>query len=165
MVVYPFAYVALTLPLAAGRVSAMANKNPPIVFFCVAGTLMASCGVIDVVLYISTRKALVKTSVGLKGSGGSSNPLARFRTADSKRRDVQSGAFRLDDLQGGEEGPAGRRRGMPASKGTIIVSKSVTRSEETKNSFYTDDALGAERAESMKSLVKKEDGSDKSWLA
>ncbi|KAH8669477.1 G protein-coupled glucose receptor regulating Gpa2-domain-containing protein, partial [Tricladium varicosporioides] len=59
MVVYPFAYVALTLPLAAGRVSAMARKTPPMVFYCVAGTLMASCGVIDVALYIYTRKALV----------------------------------------------------------------------------------------------------------
>ncbi|KAF4625226.1 hypothetical protein G7Y89_g12941 [Cudoniella acicularis] len=66
MVVYPFAYVALTLPLAAGRVSAMAHSNPSIIFYCIAGTLMSSCGIVDVALYIYTRKALVRSNVGIK---------------------------------------------------------------------------------------------------
>jgi len=123
---------------------------------------MASCGVIDAVLYMSTRKALVKSSVGVKSFGGRSNSLARFRTAESKRRDVQSGAFTMDDLQGGEEGPVESGRRMQASKGTVIVSRSVTRSEEIEESSYAEDALSAERAESIKSLAKKEEGSDKS---
>ncbi|KAH9203188.1 G protein-coupled glucose receptor regulating Gpa2-domain-containing protein, partial [Leptodontidium sp. 2 PMI_412] len=62
MVVYPFAYMFLTLPLATGRISSMAGKRPPLVFFPIAGTLMASCGIIDVILYLTTRKALVRSS-------------------------------------------------------------------------------------------------------
>ncbi|KAE9366923.1 hypothetical protein N431DRAFT_283099, partial [Stipitochalara longipes BDJ] len=59
MVVYPFAYVALTLPLASGRVASMAGHEPPLAFFPAAGTLMACCGITDVLLYIWTRKALL----------------------------------------------------------------------------------------------------------
>jgi hypothetical protein len=66
MVVYPFAYVALTLPLASGRVASMAGHEPPLAFFPAAGTLMACCGITDVLLYIWTRKALLKSSVGIK---------------------------------------------------------------------------------------------------
>ncbi|EHL00660.1 hypothetical protein M7I_3404 [Glarea lozoyensis 74030] len=58
MIVYPIAYIILTLPLAAGRVASMTGRKPPLMFFCVAGAMMASCGFVDVALYIYTRKAL-----------------------------------------------------------------------------------------------------------
>ncbi|TVY33124.1 hypothetical protein LSUB1_G007626 [Lachnellula subtilissima] len=64
MVVYPCAYVALTLPLAVGRVSAMAHKNPSPTFYCVAGALMAACGAVDVALYIYTRSRCCKPVSG-----------------------------------------------------------------------------------------------------
>jgi hypothetical protein len=163
MVVYPFAYVALTLPLAAGRVSAMTGKSPPLVYFPVAGTLMASCGVIDVILYMTTRKALVRGSVGMKSSGASGSVLRKFRTADSRRTEIRS-SIRMEGLKPNdtEEGTSGRRSHLP--KGTIVVSKSVTRSED---SFGTTPVskIGVTRSESMRSLVKAEEGNDKSWLA
>lgn len=66
MVVYPFAYVALSLPLAAGRVAAMTGKEAPKVYFCVAGALMATCGLADTLLYLSTRRAIIKAELGRK---------------------------------------------------------------------------------------------------
>lgn len=143
MVVYPFAYVALTLPLAAGRVSAMAGKNPPLSYLAVAGILMSSCGIVDVVLYISTRKALIRTNVGVKSSRIVGDELTNFKTAGSVRnreRDTMN-------VQGG------RIPDVPASG--IVVSKSVTRSED---SFLNqgEPHSSMERSDSLRSLVNKQ---------
>jgi hypothetical protein len=164
MVVYPFAYVALTLPLAAGRVSAMAHKSPPIMFYCVAGVLMASCGVIDVALYIYTRKALVKSSIGLKVPQRSGDHLTRLRTVDSRRSGGPVQTIRMSGIANADLDDDGRSKEQVMAKGAILVSKSVTRSEDscsasTEGPHY--------RSDSMKSLVVKKDeqDSDKSWLA
>ena len=156
MVVYPFAYVTLTLPLAAGRVAAMTGKNVPLVYLAVAGTMMASCGVIDVILYISTRKALVRSSVGMKTNGIVGNGLAKLQS----RRETRD-AIRMDGLRGPENNDT-RRSQLP--RGTIVVSKSVTRSEDSFGT--TAEANSAiSRSESLKSLVNKEEAKEKSWLA
>ena len=157
MVVYPFAYVTLTLPLAAGRVAAMTGKTVPLVYLAVAGTMMASCGVIDVILYISTRKALVRSSVGIKSNRIIGNGLTKLQS----RRETRD-AIRMDGLQVPEEN--GRARNSQLPQGTIVVSKSVTRSEDSFGT--TAEANSAiSRSESLRSLVDKEDGGDKSWLA
>ncbi|KAH9210207.1 G protein-coupled glucose receptor regulating Gpa2-domain-containing protein [Leptodontidium sp. 2 PMI_412] len=157
MVVYPFAYVFLTLPLAAGRVSSMAGKRPPLVFFPVAGTLMASCGIIDVVLYLTTRKALVRSSVGAKGSG---NGLTRFRTNESARREARGQSFRLGEIRDEEEEdrlPVGN--GAPLG-GTIVVSKSIVMSAD---SFQ--ESGRSHRSDSLQSLViNKEEFPHNPWL-
>ncbi len=158
MVVYPFAYVFLTLPLATGRISSMAGKTPPLIFFPIAGTLMASCGIIDVILYLTTRKALVRSSVGLKGS---SNGLARFRTNESTRR-ARGQSIRLGGLRDQEEEdniPVGN--GAPLS-GTIVVSKSVVMSADSLG----EGASGRSgRSDSLQSLVaNKEEATNNSWL-
>jgi hypothetical protein len=77
MVVYPIAYIALTLPLAAGRVAAMAGHEPALSYFPVAGTLMSSCGFVDVLLYIYTRKALIQSTVERKGSADKGDAKVR----------------------------------------------------------------------------------------
>ena len=53
--------MALTLPLAAGRLAAMTGNTLSLSYYCVAGSMMASCGFVDVILYVTTRKALVGT--------------------------------------------------------------------------------------------------------
>lgn len=75
MVVYPVAYIILTLPLAIGRVAAMAGKELSLVYFCVAGTMMATCGVMDVLLYLSTRKAIIKSELGGRLSNNNSGGM------------------------------------------------------------------------------------------
>lgn len=56
---YPIIYVMCTAPLAAGRIASMAGNEVPLSYFCFAGTMIASAGWLDVVLYSSTRRAIV----------------------------------------------------------------------------------------------------------
>lgn len=158
MVVYPFAYVTLTLPLAAGRVAAMAGKNVPLVYLAVAGTMMASCGVIDVILYISTRKALVRSSVGARSNRTIGDGVAELQTRRRETRD----AIRMQGLQSSGEDTDGRRSQLP--RGTIVVSKSVTRSEDSSRT-RPEAASAISRSESLRSLVGTNEVKEKSWLA
>jgi len=66
MVMYPAAYVVLTLPIAVGRTIAMTGTPMPDVFFGISGSLLASCGWIDALLYTLTRRVL--TSQDLSGA-------------------------------------------------------------------------------------------------
>lgn len=63
MVMYPAVYVILTLPIAVGRMVAMTGTDMPDVFFCVAGSLLTSCGWIDALLYTLTRRILVTNEI------------------------------------------------------------------------------------------------------
>lgn len=58
MILYPAVYVVLTLPIAVGRMVAMTGTPMPDMFFCVAGSLLTSCGWIDALLYTFTRRIL-----------------------------------------------------------------------------------------------------------
>jgi hypothetical protein len=185
MVVYPFAYVALTLPLAAARVSSMAGKTPPLVFFPVAGSLMACCGIIDVIIYISTRKALVKSSVGMKGSKFSENEnaLRRFKSGEERAR-AQSirmnglGRINSDALPIGNGASVGKnfsKKGAAVGGfGDIVVSQTVVMDSEdsqdsrTGNTTPRREDSRSDRSDSLRSLVGgKEDftAQQKSWLA
>lgn len=66
MVMYPLVYVVLTLPIAVGRMVAMTGTPMNEVFFCIAGSLLTSCGWIDALLYTLTRRVLVSQDL----SGG-----------------------------------------------------------------------------------------------
>lgn len=59
MVIYPVAYVVLSLPLAAGRMMSAQGKTPSTAYFCVAGAMMTSSGFVDVLLYTLTRRNLL----------------------------------------------------------------------------------------------------------
>jgi hypothetical protein len=170
MVYYPFAYVALTLPLASGRVSAMAGRTPPLVFFPVAGSLMACCGAIDVILYISTRKALVRSSVGMKGSGHSENQntLRRFKTGED---DVVLTARGIRMSRIHEDSSAAELERRKAGFGDIVVSTVVTSEEGSMEERTPGGADGqSERSDSLRSLVRRKEEPDdferqqKSWL-
>ncbi|KAH8679693.1 G protein-coupled glucose receptor regulating Gpa2-domain-containing protein [Tricladium varicosporioides] len=66
MVLYPVAYVILTLPLASARVAAMAGCKPPVPVYILAGAMMTSCGWVDALLYFTTRKILNATKGPVK---------------------------------------------------------------------------------------------------
>ncbi len=59
MVIFPVAYVVLTLPLAGGRMAAMTGVKIPFAYYCAAGAAITSCGWVDVTLYVLTRRVLV----------------------------------------------------------------------------------------------------------
>ncbi|CAJ2502229.1 Uu.00g096230.m01.CDS01 [Anthostomella pinea] len=56
---YPLIYLVCILPLALGRIATMAGSEPPVGYFCFAGALTASNGWLDVVLFATTRRAIV----------------------------------------------------------------------------------------------------------
>lgn len=56
---YPIIYVLCTAPLAAGRIASMAGNKVPLSYFCFAGAMIGSAGWLDVILYSSTRRAIV----------------------------------------------------------------------------------------------------------
>ncbi|KAK0667402.1 hypothetical protein QBC41DRAFT_228468 [Cercophora samala] len=57
--VYPLIYIICTVPLATARIGAMVRHEPPLIFYSLAGSLMASAGILDVLLYSLTRRAIV----------------------------------------------------------------------------------------------------------
>ncbi|KAM3072570.1 hypothetical protein ACMFMG_009363 [Clarireedia jacksonii] len=167
MVVYPFSYVALTLPLAAARVSTMAGNPPPLIFFPVAGSFMASCGVIDVLLYISTRKALVRTSVGMhsRKHAEPENELRKLESGARARISRLKGLEKVDseDLELGNGASVGNnfsKNGGTATGGLgdIVVRQTIVQdSEESQYSRAGSTATRREdsrgRSDSVKSLV------------
>lgn len=63
MILYPAIYMILTLPLAAGRMAAMTGVTLPDTYYCVAGSLITSCGWLDALLYTLTRRVLISTEL------------------------------------------------------------------------------------------------------
>lgn len=59
MTIYPIVYIVLSLPLAAGRMATANGDNPSITFFCCAGAIITSSGLVDVILYTLTRRNLI----------------------------------------------------------------------------------------------------------
>ncbi|KAL1963482.1 hypothetical protein VTN77DRAFT_8063 [Rasamsonia byssochlamydoides] len=59
MVIYPVAYVVLSLPLAAGRMASERGTGPSMAYFCLSGAMMTSSGFVDVIMYTLTRKNLL----------------------------------------------------------------------------------------------------------
>lgn len=62
MILYPIVYVVCTAPLAIGRIAALAGNDVSLGYFCVAGSMIACNGWLDVLLYATTRADIVFTS-------------------------------------------------------------------------------------------------------
>lgn len=79
MVLYPFVYLLLTLPLSAGRMWSMAHGGQSIsnAYACAAGAMMTSSGWVDSLLYTLTRKKLLQDSMPGQNATGR-------RTADAE---------------------------------------------------------------------------------
>jgi hypothetical protein len=85
MMLYPFVYVLLTLPLSSARMWSMAHgsHNLSETTQCIVGALLASCGWVDCLLYSFTRKRLMRETMGggIGGLGGfSSDSRGGLRT-------------------------------------------------------------------------------------
>lgn len=59
MVLYPLAYTILSLPLASGRMAFASGQALSISYYCAAGAMISSSGVVDVILYALTRHSLL----------------------------------------------------------------------------------------------------------
>ena len=80
MMLYPFVYVLLTLPLSSARMWSMAHEshNLSTTTQCIVGALLASCGWVDCLLYSFTRKRLMRETMG-GGIGGLSSDSCGLR--------------------------------------------------------------------------------------
>ncbi|KAJ5999936.1 hypothetical protein N7481_000345 [Penicillium waksmanii] len=79
MTIYPIVYVVLSLPLAAGRMANMSGKMPSVAFFCSAGAIITSSGLVDVILYTLTRRNLIIDSEPSQDRSYSKFPGSRGR--------------------------------------------------------------------------------------
>ena len=59
MVIYPVAYIVLSLPIAAGRMAMARGITPSPAYFCAAAAIITSSGVVDVTIYTLTRRKLI----------------------------------------------------------------------------------------------------------
>jgi hypothetical protein len=82
MVIYPIAYIVLSLPLAAGRMATARGNTPSVAYFCVAGALITSSGLVDVLLYTLTRRNLI-----LESEPSEDRSYNRFASSKNRRTD------------------------------------------------------------------------------
>lgn len=59
MVIYPIAYIVLSLPIAAGRMAMVRGITPSLAYFCAAAAIITTSGVVDVTIYTLTRRKLI----------------------------------------------------------------------------------------------------------
>ncbi|OJD15754.1 hypothetical protein AJ78_04011 [Emergomyces pasteurianus Ep9510] len=72
MMIYPIAYIIISLPIAAGRMSMMSGHSPGMPYFYVTGSLLMCSGWVDSILYFVTRRRLVEADIQSEsGSDGS----------------------------------------------------------------------------------------------
>ncbi|KAH8593401.1 G protein-coupled glucose receptor regulating Gpa2-domain-containing protein [Bisporella sp. PMI_857] len=79
MILYPLIYVLTTLPLAAGRISAMVGKPPTLKYLIVSGTFMSCGGFCNVVLYSASRRIFLKENRDGSGEGTGLSAYGRNR--------------------------------------------------------------------------------------
>ncbi|KAL5334008.1 G protein-coupled glucose receptor regulating Gpa2-domain-containing protein [Aspergillus crustosus] len=127
MVIYPIAYLLLSLPLAAGRMSSARHVVPSKVFFAVAGSLMALSGLVDAVVYTLTRRQLL-VDMELSASNGQ---YALYGVSNTYQTHVTT------------PGQAEKRRG---------VGSRLRRGLQTLN-----DTVNDERDDSTEDIVRKDD--------
>ncbi|PCH03226.1 GPCR, rhodopsin-like, 7TM [Penicillium occitanis (nom. inval.)] len=121
MVIYPVAYVVLSLPLAAGRMMSAQGKTPSTAYFCVAGAMMTSSGFVDVLLYTLTRRNLLIYSEvsanrgNYDNMGSQSNSKRKMSRLMSNNKGISTMTTtitsRVDNT--GEGGGFRRNRGAP----------------------------------------------------
>ena len=89
MMLYPFVYVLLTLPISACRMWSMAHDGQPVsdATQCIVGALLASCGWVDCLLYSLTRKRLIRETMGGAHSSSHGSRNRSQREHDSQMPD------------------------------------------------------------------------------
>lgn len=116
MMLYPFVYVVLTLPLSAARMWSMARggQSPSSVTNCVTGALLASCGWVDCLLYTLTRERLLANTMQKNAKSGTGGTGTGQSYSDQQSKNgtilqtttwtVQNESFDLDRVEGNIEG-------------------------------------------------------------
>ncbi|EEQ91291.1 hypothetical protein RJZ56_005761 [Blastomyces dermatitidis] len=73
MIIYPIAYIVISLPIAAGRMSMMNGRHPGMPYFYFTGSLLMCSGWVHSILYFLTRRRLVEADIQTESGSDSSN--------------------------------------------------------------------------------------------
>ena len=124
MALYPLVYVMLTLPLASTRMALYAHKPVPNWVYIMDGCMQASCGYVDCILYVFTRRALLRDDLKtpLPSPTESQHPVRgeqfeSMPTIDTEM--AQSEMARSLPSSSEEKIPNNEPRGMRASSGQL----------------------------------------------
>lgn len=143
MMLYAAAYVVLTLPLSAGRMWSVAHHGAflPNWYICVAGTLIASSGLVDALMYTFTRQLLMSSGASTT-DGNTQESLSKKRLSrPAIMRAISARSARQVQLQ-----DAARNHSVPA----------VSRSAPDP---YALDTYHSNRASSVPALPRNSNGS------
>jgi hypothetical protein len=130
-------------------------------YYSIAGCMMASCGFIDVILYVTTRRALVGTHTGAaqrRADTPSISFMEKIRSIFQKDKtrlqddNYKLSSFDSSSMRRGREGPKAEQvMGMGMGWGGIVVERRVSMSQDT---IPHDEKLdGLERIDSQRRLV------------
>ncbi|EEH07410.1 integral membrane protein [Histoplasma capsulatum G186AR] len=72
MFLYPIAYIVISLPIAAGRMSLMNGRSPGMTYFYATGTLLMCSGWVDSILYFITRRHLLEGDIQTESASNGS---------------------------------------------------------------------------------------------
>lgn len=87
MLLYPVAYIVLSLPIAAGRMSLMNGHDPGSTYFYAAGALIMCSGWVDSILYFVTRRRLLAADIVETGTSSQQRHRSGYGNMDSSIRD------------------------------------------------------------------------------
>ncbi|KAI9833353.1 MAG: hypothetical protein M1819_003748 [Sarea resinae] len=153
MIAYPIVYVLTTLPLAAGRMATMTGADLPNAYYCVAGSLIASCGWIDVLLYTLTRRVLVSGELrqgggyrrNSTGDGIGAVPNVTFGSSGINKRTRRGGETLITSTRDGS--PDGSMEGiMMGVKTETTIEVTSEPASRGRASEEGSDCLGRERS-------------------
>ncbi|KAK2728942.1 integral membrane protein [Colletotrichum kahawae] len=108
--IYPIIYILCTAPLAMGRVITMSGRSVSLEYFCLAGSMIASNGWLDVLLFSTTRHVIIfNASPDYEETG--IETFAFMRTPANRRYGnmvwVQGGDGQTQHVSSGDEGTGG----------------------------------------------------------
>jgi hypothetical protein len=153
MMLYPFVYVLLTLPLSSARMWSMAHDSHTLseTTQCIVGALLASCGWVDCLLYSFTRKRLMRETMG-GGIGGVSNdsctPLAGEIDPKSLNSILATTTFTIRN----SSFDASRGRQMPPPTVISEISSGTGEAQRARNERALED--GYERSPSSQRFAE-----------
>lgn len=166
MILYPAIYMILTLPLAAGRMAAMTGVTLPDTYYCIAGSLMTSCGWLDALLYTLTRRALISTELmpnnpnNSRGTNSHSRPtvaepdpnVSGWEIHSFDKANANGDTMRTVTITGGNRGRAGGSGSVNSERGRSQTGGSPhARSGSSSLSLRAPSPVGS--TDSIKKLV------------
>ncbi|KAM5441495.1 hypothetical protein MferCBS31731_003566 [Microsporum ferrugineum] len=90
MLLYPTAYVFLSLPIAASRMATAAGTTPSFTYYIVSAMIMSASGLVHTVIYAVTRRSLILNSETTQHKGGDGTSSAHQE--GNSQRDLENTA-------------------------------------------------------------------------